>query len=217
MSYVRKKSGETNNLNNDVESSKISWSSFRKLMQEDQAGMALIAHQNQADFRIVAIKTRGVGSEQYNENSRLTSYKNLVNLQSFFEHEGSMNFVYESCSVSLADIQASPYGLLQEYEIAAVCKELLEGLGYISELLRVGHTLRCETILVTEDGYPKIANIGDIMLDSHNLECLESSRLLGYLLKYLLEPVSVLDANHKLELSSHNVWSSDAEDFLLQT
>ncbi|KAF1349752.1 hypothetical protein BDV97DRAFT_174983 [Delphinella strobiligena] len=214
MSYVLK---ENSTSDSQIFSSGTPWTSYRKLMQEDQAGVALIAHENQADFRIVAIKSREMCGNYTKGKIRITSHVNLVNLQGFFEHEGTINFVYESFSVSLADIQASPYGLLREYEIAAVCKELLEGLSYITKTLKVGHVIRCETILMAGNGYPKIANIGDTMSKSPELECIESCRSLGHLLKNLLEPASVLDAATGLSLSSPHPWSNDAESFLHQT
>ena len=54
-----------------------------------------------------------------------THHANLVNLLAFFEHDGAINLVYECMQVSLLQLQASPYNAFVEYELAAICKEVL--------------------------------------------------------------------------------------------
>jgi len=126
MHYVRNPISIAAAAGPSVSPATTSWALYRKLIQEDQAGSALVCHRNQPDFGIVAVKTRQLAAVVQKDRIKTTSHPNIVNIEEVFEHEGTINFVYESFTVTLADIQASPCGLLQEYEIAAICQSVCE-------------------------------------------------------------------------------------------
>lgn len=65
---------------------------------------------------------------------------------------------YEMMDVSLAQIFGAPHGVLRHYEVAAFCKEVLEGLSYIHKQLKMAHgDLTAENVLLSSaEGAVKI-------------------------------------------------------------
>jgi serine/threonine protein kinase len=73
----------------------------------------------------VLLKKRARSGSETEFHLSTTRHPNLVNLLAFFEHDHAINLVYECMQVSLSHIQVSPYSSFAEYELAAICKEVI--------------------------------------------------------------------------------------------
>ena len=102
-------------------------SQFKPIINENQAGDGTVAHRVDPKFPLVVLKKRAKsGSET--RCLLTTCHPNLVNLLAFFEHDNVINLVYECMQVSLSHVQVSPYSSFAEYELAAICKEVIPDL-----------------------------------------------------------------------------------------
>ena len=98
---------------------------FRRIIAEYQAGEGIVAHRDDSSFPLVLLKKRAKAQSDTECLLTSTHHPNLVNLLAFFEHDGAINLVYECMQVSLLQLQPSPYNAFVEYELAAICKEVL--------------------------------------------------------------------------------------------
>ena len=98
---------------------------FRRIIAENQAGEGIVAHRDDSQFPLVLLKKRAKPESDIECLLNTTRHANLVNLLAFFERDGAINLVYECMQVSLLQLQASPYNAFVEYELAAICKEVL--------------------------------------------------------------------------------------------
>lgn len=101
------------------------WLAYRRLLYEDQAGPSIIAHKAKPNFPVVAIKERAALPQERYQRLAPTAHRNLVNLHEAFVSESLIFLVYECVTVTLEELQASPLATLVEYEIAAICTEVL--------------------------------------------------------------------------------------------
>jgi serine/threonine protein kinase len=84
-------------------------------------------------------------------------HKIFVHMQEVFYHDGQIFFLYELLDVSLAQIFGSPLGCLRLFEVAAFSKEILVGVQYIHEALRITRgSLSSSNILLSTQGVVKI-------------------------------------------------------------
>ncbi|KAA8642352.1 uncharacterized protein ATNIH1004_011296 [Aspergillus tanneri] len=101
-----------------------------------------------------------------------TSHENLVNLQELYIGSSSVILTYDSWGISLQEIcRASNIFAGNESAVATICKETLKGLQYVHDEIGIAHgNISCGTVMLTESGRVKIADVGDSMLQNHDPE-----------------------------------------------
>ncbi|KAG2421580.1 hypothetical protein HFD88_005555 [Aspergillus terreus] len=101
-----------------------------------------------------------------------TSHENLVNLEEAYLGHKSVVLTYDSYGISLEEIRrASNIFAGDEGAVATICRELLKGLNYIHNEIGVTHgNLSCHTVVLTEKGEVKIADIGVGMVRGYGAE-----------------------------------------------
>ncbi|KAL9611410.1 MAG: hypothetical protein Q9167_003951 [Letrouitia subvulpina] len=135
---------------------------YHPFMEYEQAGQAQIARSS--DHELVALKAiKPIQAEKV----QFFMNKNTVSLIDVYRNDDRAYLVYELMFVSLRQIQATPRGLnIKSFEIAAICKEILNGLSFIHTELQLFHGhLDCGAILLNYKGNVKIANIGWSMIE----------------------------------------------------
>ncbi|KAI9753301.1 MAG: hypothetical protein M4579_005220 [Chaenotheca gracillima] len=191
------------------------WHKYQRLVQEKQGGDVTIAYEKVSTFPLVAIRHIKDTLPGRLPHLARTANPNIVTLKEAFLQEESLHIVYETMAVSLSDIQASPRGNLTEYEIAAVCKEVLQGLDYLHRELRVIHgDLNCNNILLARDG----PNAGTSMLQASGVvDVSVDLRSLGLVMMRLMELGTSMKWPDDLELQHPENWSQEARSFLQKT
>ncbi|KAI9736720.1 MAG: hypothetical protein M1834_000924 [Cirrosporium novae-zelandiae] len=106
------------------------WNEYQAFIKEDMAGDAIIAYEKNPSFKVVVIKERKLKNPQSIKNLHRVFHTNIVALLHYYQNNDSIFFIYEVTNVSLAHLVASSCGKLEDYEIAAFCKEVK-----LSELL----------------------------------------------------------------------------------
>ena len=99
--------------------------SYHEFMPLDQAGPAVIAHDNMNNRVFVAIKRMKRANPE--PLYRVPDFKSdhLVNIRDMFlEGDHEIVIVYEQMDVSLRHVMAVTGGPLQAFEIAAICREV---------------------------------------------------------------------------------------------
>ncbi|KAL2048941.1 hypothetical protein ABVK25_010794 [Lepraria finkii] len=197
------------------------WQAYYAILKEDQdGGEFTIAHKKEVQHPVVAIKR-----ESYTDNSqikRLTrcSHENIVSLYRAYFEEGSVYLIYECVDVSLAEIQSTPRGKLASYQIAAVCQEVLQGIRYIHNELKILHgSVRVDNVMVNRNGSVKLANIGQSMLKGTDSSQNEQKdfQALGLLMIRLMELGTSLQHPDSIELRKPEEWDEEIKDFLNKT
>ncbi len=100
------------------------WKRYFRILTEENNGPATIAYQQVDDFPIVAIRRHPRSDHDTTKHIVRSSHKNVLNLQECFVSTDYLYFVYEYVDLSLADIQATPYGALEAYHIAVICQKV---------------------------------------------------------------------------------------------
>ncbi|KAL4740389.1 hypothetical protein BDV11DRAFT_169152 [Aspergillus similis] len=118
------------------------------------------------DTPVAYVKKLSVVGDIPEEQLSATFHPNLVNLREVFIATGAIFFVYEKGGVSLEEIlNLSAVLQLGEVEVATICREVLQGLRYVHQVLDISHcSLTTSNIHIMEDGSVKIANIGESMV-----------------------------------------------------
>ncbi|GBF59744.1 serine/threonine-protein kinase [Trichophyton mentagrophytes] len=136
------------------------WAVYRRFIEEDQAGGAVIAHTMNPAFDLVAVKERKIVASKATNSLRTAFHSNIVCLNEIFENEGVVFLIYEYIDyshVSLGDLGNSLGHPLNEVELAAICKQALDGLSYIHKKLGIVHgDINDENILFAQSGMLKI-------------------------------------------------------------
>jgi hypothetical protein len=93
------------------------------VMEVDQAGSCTVVHANTPMHPFFVLKKRKIDHEH---ESRLvkTEHQNVVNLESFLQHNDFHALIYEFCSVSLSDVLCSLAPSLEEFHLSAVAKQV---------------------------------------------------------------------------------------------
>jgi serine/threonine protein kinase len=136
------------------------WERYQKVFKMDQAGSGILVHSKDDSFREAVAREVKVHSKDWLLKLSTASHANIVILREALYDDGAITFFYEVMDVSLAQVFATPLGRLKPYEVAAFCSELLAGIDYIHDTLKLVHgDLNAETVLLTTDGVVKIGNL----------------------------------------------------------
>ncbi|KAF3394007.1 hypothetical protein F1880_005511 [Penicillium rolfsii] len=192
------------------------WRDYQKSFKLNQAGNCLVVHAKNATFEEGILKEiRSYGKEKMS-NVISYSHKNLVKLRRAFYDDEAIFLLYEMMDVTLAQIFNSPLGRLQLYEVAAFSQEILRGIEYIHNCLKISHgDITSESILLSVSGAIKIANLGASMLQKSGSSVLqEDLKSMGKIIIECLEPATFLKQESSLKSKS---WESDIVDFIEST
>ena len=85
----------------------------------------IIAFKIELTFSIVVIKIKVISNIIDGLECLKLPYPNIVNILKVFKKGKMVYLIYECLSILLVNIQASPFGTLVEFKIAAVCKEVI--------------------------------------------------------------------------------------------
>ncbi|KAH8695673.1 kinase-like domain-containing protein [Talaromyces proteolyticus] len=98
-----------------------------------------------------------------------TSHQNLVNLMDICATEEAVYFTYERPGISLKDLNKYSRLVFDRITVATICREILHGLIYIHDVLKIGHgELNCDNVFINQDGRVQIGGIGESMLKETN-------------------------------------------------
>jgi hypothetical protein len=132
-------------------------SQYHRSFHVDQAGKGVISLKDVEGFPVYLMKERSEPTGRTFQLSQPIIHKNLVSLVDTFysQHKLVLVYSYEHLAVSLGCVAGAVQ--FNEADIATVCKELLEGLVYLHEILEVAHGfLDCSNIILTFGGEVKI-------------------------------------------------------------
>ncbi|KAL4772408.1 kinase-like domain-containing protein [Aspergillus nidulans var. acristatus] len=167
------------------------WQKYQYFWESDQAGLAVIAHDNSLAHNIVVVKKldEQANNHQLNQLHQVT-HDNLVKILDVFTSSSFTYIVYESLETSLDKVQATCRGELTEIDMAIISKEVLEGLKYIHNVLGISHgNVMAQNILLSYSSCRiKLANMGYSILKPQQNKKLDDIRALGALLVNLREP-----------------------------
>ncbi|KAL9606567.1 MAG: hypothetical protein Q9179_000292 [Wetmoreana sp. 5 TL-2023] len=171
---------------------------YHEFLALDQAGDAHIANDNTTSCNLVAIKTYEWNGDDKLECCQQVRHDNIVHMLEIFRKDKRVCIVYEQMDVSLRLINSLPRGSWQPFEIAAICKEVLSGISFIHEQLRMYHgAITCGTIMLGRDGYIK----------------------LGYVMVELMEHETSIRHPGKIDLARPEAWKEESgiKSFLAAT
>jgi serine/threonine protein kinase len=123
----------------------------------DQAGKGAISLKDVEGFPVYLMRELSGPASRSDKLSQPVIHKNLVSLLDVFSSRQRTFLVYsyEHLAVSLGCAAGAVH--FSEADIATICKELLEGLVYLHEVLGVAHgSLDCSNIILTSGGEVKI-------------------------------------------------------------
>jgi serine/threonine protein kinase len=128
------------------------WSEYAQIMEMDQAGPVIQAHNRNKPQKIVVIKEIKDYNRGWLRRLRKTTHKRVVPLYTAYFDDGSTFLVYDLMSVALNDILGTPRGPLEIPEVATVCQSIAKGLCHIHEDLKIAHgAVSGETILLSTE------------------------------------------------------------------
>ncbi|KIW11467.1 hypothetical protein PV08_10767 [Exophiala spinifera] len=140
-------------------------------------------------------------------------HDNVVHFLAAFQDNGRLYLVYESIHISSQEIHGGPMGPWREFELAAICEQVLSGLLFLKQTLSVcPPMLDTSQVLLNQDGVAKIANVADAIVQGPSL-C-EHGAHLAHLLFELMEPGTYMADPLTLQLVNPNKWSGRIKDFL---
>ncbi|KAL4924636.1 kinase-like domain-containing protein [Aspergillus undulatus] len=193
------------------------WQKYHYFWESDQAGLAIIAHDNSLAHNIVAVKR----VKQQARNSQLdqlrqVTHDNLVKVLDVFTCVSLTYIVYESLETSLEKVQATCRGELTEIEMAIISKEILEGLKYIHNELGIthGNVISPNILLSYSSCRIKLANMAYSILSAKQDPKYNDVRALGVLLVSLKEPGTGGRNPGTLQLEKPHEVSNTCNDFL---
>lgn len=131
---------------------------------------------NQLTKEIVAIKKMsfsGKGSAEKWQDIvkevkflRDLRHKNIIDFKGCYLREHTTWLVMEYCLGSAADIIEVHKKPLKEVEIAAICKDALEGIQYLHSQGKIHRDIKAGNILLRENGLVKLADFGSASMTS---------------------------------------------------
>ncbi|KAL4889244.1 hypothetical protein BDV59DRAFT_186808 [Aspergillus ambiguus] len=170
------------------------WRKYHQFLESDQAGKAIIAHDNTIDHNIVVVKKKKAeadGAQRKQFTKVITDRpRNLVLIQDVLIEQPWIYSVYESLETSLHHVQATSRQDITEIDLAIIGKEVLQGLHYIHIELGIAYgRLNARNLLLSfYTCNLKLANIADSILDASDASRSEDTRAVGQLLLGLKEP-----------------------------
>ncbi|KAL2368813.1 hypothetical protein RJ035_004100 [Blastomyces gilchristii] len=189
------------------------WNRFQRSFKLSQAGQGILVYKRSAPFDERIFKEMKAKDKSWLSKLQHVSHKNVVMLHEAMYHDDIINIFYEVMDVSLAQIFRTPIGPLSQFEVAAFCKEILEGLDYIHSHLELVHgDLSSECVLLsTKPPALKIANIAASMLRETNPGTAQSDlQSLGQIIVECLEPETASQHGNTL---AHDNWGTDLREF----
>jgi hypothetical protein len=100
------------------------WRKYRRFGKDNQAGSATIAYEMTPTHPVVAVKETGGRDQAEAQDLIRTAHPNVVSLLDAFLSQEATYLIYECMDVDLVQVQGCPCGVLEDFEIAAVCKEV---------------------------------------------------------------------------------------------
>ncbi|PYI33117.1 kinase-like protein [Aspergillus indologenus CBS 114.80] len=170
------------------------WERYEKCFKLYQAGEGYLVFAKNATFKEAMMKKIEISGEDVVSNLTTASHKNLVQLYEVLYREGTLFLFYEVMDVSLNQVFATPLGRMRLYEVAAFSHDILLGLNYIHQIHRISHgNINSNNILLATNGSVKIANFGESILHSQDLELHQDDiRSIGTMIIECLEPQTSL-------------------------
>ena len=98
------------------------WTKYYAIYEED-GGKTIIAHKKELGHDVVAVKTTKCPAGNGFTGLKPCIHPNIVALHEIYADRDSLFFVYEQMDVTIAEVQATPVGNFEPYQIAAVCHE----------------------------------------------------------------------------------------------
>ncbi|KAJ5928352.1 kinase-like protein [Penicillium verhagenii] len=184
------------------------WKRYIKSFKINQAGSGYVVHATNPTFQEGIIKSTKTPRSELSKIIAKHHQRNIVHIQEAFYHEGQMFFLYELLDVSLGQIFGSPLGRLKLFEVAAFSKEILTGLEYIHQTLKISHgNIESGNILLSVNGQIKI---GTSMLDNKDDSYSQDDvRAIGQIIVECLEPRAFLQGG-----SLSETWPQDISEFV---
>lgn len=124
----------------------------------NQAGGGWIGFENSQGLRTVFVKVIKATSHQKFQFHK-TDHANLINLQEVFHSKNVTYLIYDfdCCDLPLSMVHASPNVQFTEVDIAIVCRQVLAGLWYIHEKLKISHgSIKLSDLVLSQSGQVKI-------------------------------------------------------------
>lgn len=115
------------------------WDRYQTWMKLEQAGPAMAVYIKNSTFDERVAKEIKIHDKKQLKHIRPMEHCNIVKFHEALYYQGSVYLFYELMDVSLAQIFGTPLGTLLHFEVAAWCKEVLEGLNYIHTKLNSAH------------------------------------------------------------------------------
>ncbi|KAL6714252.1 hypothetical protein ACLMJK_007675 [Lecanora helva] len=98
-------------------------SGYRRILKDEHSQM-VVAHKQEISHPIVIAKEHQLTGQQKTANIVRCNHENIVHIIEAYVNESIVTFIYERMDVSLSEIQATPYGQLAAYQIAAICQKV---------------------------------------------------------------------------------------------
>jgi serine/threonine protein kinase len=127
----------------------------------NQAGAGWIGFENCQGLRTVFVKVVKATSHQKLQFHK-TDHANLINLQEVFYSKNVTYLIYDfdRCDLPLSMVHASPNVQFTEADIAIVCRQVLTGLQYIHEKLKISHgSIKLSDLVLSQSGQVKIGTV----------------------------------------------------------
>lgn len=127
----------------------------------NQAGAGWIGFENCQGLRTVFVKVVKAASHQKLQFHK-TDQANLINLQEVFHSKNVTYLIYDfdRCDLPLSMVHASPNVQFTEADIAIVCRQVLTGLRYIHEKLKISHgSIKLSDLVLSQSGQVKIGMV----------------------------------------------------------
>ncbi|KAL4993994.1 kinase-like domain-containing protein [Aspergillus recurvatus] len=191
------------------------WSHF-KICMEGEPGRACLAYNLSSPGIVVVIKQHKNAGIDKTRHLVETRGANLVNLVTAFVDGMTVYVAYERMDITLEQLYCSVD--LEERDIGFICREILRGLWYIHQSLRVCHTrIRSNKILLNTKGLVKIGDIGASLLEQHQGSEQIDIKSIGWIMAEIMEPGNAHENRRSINLERGEIWSNDIKHFQIQT
>jgi Protein kinase domain len=139
------------------------WTDYVLTLYEDQAGWSAVAYSIiPPKFEFVAVKASSI-PEGHARPIQAIQHPNVVALRSIYLHDGEYYFVYEMQGLSLHDVLSTPCEAFRPFEIATVCAEVLNALGFLhKDLGLVYQRLTVGNIMMGRSGTIKLGRASPV-------------------------------------------------------